>query len=334
MSDNRQHDEEKLIDYLLGELDERERQALRGEMEQDGELRRLHASLSNALTALGMIREQEIPQDLTEKTLARVASARRTEALIQREEIRRRVLRPVFSWREVAAIAASIILIVSIALPTIQRGRQQMIAAQCASNLGGIGAGLQHHAIDHAGWLPGVDASDRRWLPDDRHQAASNSNALFQLLTLGYEDKPDVFQCPAGQTKSFVVRSGMTDFPSEQHVGYSYQHSIGEHRMNMHNPAVAGVLPQMAILADRTPLFLRGRFLREAVSRPVSPNHNHRGQNVLYLDMHVDWSDTADAGVDGDNIYLADGVTEYQGTEAPRSPTDTFLLPAYSNAGR
>ena len=58
-------------------------------------------------------------------------------------------------------------------------------------------------------------------------------------------------------------------------------------------------------------------------------NHQGAGQNVLYLDGHVSWSDTAQAGVRGNNIFLAEGIFHYRGDETPAGPTDTFLLPAY-----
>ena len=44
----------------------------------------------------------------------------------------------------------------------------------------------------------------------------------------------------------------------------------------------------------------------------------------------MEWAQTAEAGVMGNNIYLAEGVYEYRGDERPSTPTDTFLLPAYS----
>lgn len=86
----------------------------------------------------------------------------------------------------------------------------------------------------------------------------------------------------------------------------------------------------MAILADRNPLFTAGRLRKDRMSRAVSENHARTGQNVLYLDMHVDWTTRPDVGVMGDNIYLSGTRREYVGDEAPVGPTDSFLLPAFS----
>ena len=94
--------------------------------------------------------------------------------------------------------------------------------------------------------------------------------------------------------------------------------------------AVAG---RMAILGDRNPLFNNGRFIPKRIESLVSDNHGQTGQNVLYLDMHVEWAETPSAGVDGNNIFLAEGIYEYTGNEEPTGPTDTFLLPTYCTPG-
>jgi prepilin-type processing-associated H-X9-DG protein len=57
------------------------------------------------------------------------------------------------------------------------------------------------------------------------------------------------------------------------------------------------------------------------VSPGNSPNHGGRGQNVLYIDGHVEFKETRQAGLDGDDIYLnAD-----HRVGAGRGPRDTVL---------
>jgi prepilin-type processing-associated H-X9-DG protein len=85
----------------------------------------------------------------------------------------------------------------------------------------------------------------------------------------------------------------------------------------------------MVILADQNPLFVNGRFLPDRLDNPVSTNHDGDGQNVLYIDGHVAWAVQPTAGVDGDNIYLVDHVSDYDGDEHPGDATDTFLMPAH-----
>ena len=74
--------------------------------------------------------------------------------------------------------------------------------------------------------------------------------------------------------------------------------------------------------------FYDGMFHAERIGDQASDNHNKTGQNVLYMDYHVAWADNPNVGVNGDNIYLVNGVTNYLGDEAPADATDTFLLPA------
>ena len=35
--------------------------------------------------------------------------------------------------------------------------------------------------------------------------------------------------------------------------------------------------------------------------------------------------------MNGNNIYIAEGIYTYRGDETPVSPTDTFLMPAYTS---
>jgi len=127
-----------------------------------------------------------------------------------------------------------------------------------------------------------------------------------------------------------VLRSGMVDFPAPRYVHYSYQYTFGPRALSIMDPDMAAVSKSMAILADNNPLFQDGRFIPNRLKHPLSRNHGGRGQNVLYLDMHAAWTTSANVGVNGNNIYLIDGVNRYNGTEIPQDKTDSFLLPAYT----
>ncbi len=61
-----------------------------------------------------------------------------------------------------------------------------------------------------------------------------------------------------------------------------------------------------------------------------SENHEQRGQNVLYGDGHVVFATTALCGVNGDNIYTAQGVTATGNAGlfvSPGGKDDAVLLP-------
>lgn len=330
---NSRHDEEMLlIDLLLGRCDAEQQQALRRRLDGDESLRRRHDDLQRTFAALELLPDYEPPEDLVEGTLRRIRSARETDALLAREELGRRdVIRPTFSLRELAAIAGVVILLAGIFGLSYRQAHRQRMIKQCFAQQGRIGAALLTYANNNEGFLPSAGGSNRNWLPTSRRAVASNSTALYRLVRSGYES-PVTFQCPAVGGGSFTARAEMVDFPAGRYVHYSYQYSLGPVGLSIDDKGLAVVKKRMAILADNTPMFYKGRFRRDRVRADNSDNHDGLGQNVLYLDMHVEFNDRASVGVHGDNIYLIKGVFEYRGDEAPNSPYDSFLLPAFSTA--
>ena len=361
--DNRDKDEKALIDFLLGRSDPAEAQALRRRLESDEALRRLHRDLANTFAALDLAPEAEPPEGLVDKTLELVRRQRATDALLAREKPAGRVFAPTFSLRELGALAAAVVVLVLIFVPAIQNARRRAQAGQCGANegqvgaamltfanankgylpsagseqcdssVGQIGTGLQAYANASKGYLPSATGEKQRWLAGDNQPAVSNSAALFQLI-VGRHASPLSFQCAAVGGGSFVVQAGMTDFPEAKFVSYSYQHSMGPNRLRLNDPRLQQVKERMPILGDDTPMFDNGRFRPDRVNASASDNHRGEGQNVLFLDGHVEWATEAFAGVDRDNIFWAGNIHDYQGTEAPASLFDTFLLPAFSPHGR
>ncbi len=333
MTQQRVNDELSLIDFLSGNCEASQASGIKERLEKDEDFRQLHDDIKNTLNAVGLAPEIEAPQDLVEKTLAKISSAKRTEALIAKQEIRRRVLRPTLSLRELTAVAAVILLAVIVFVPSIQQARQKQLAIQCASQAGRIGSAILSFANANNDQLPTAGVAEARWLANDSEPVVSNSAGLFKLVGAGFAS-PTLFQCPAVGGRSFVVQSGMADFPADEHISYSYQHSLGSEAVRRDDPEMAMVAQRMAILSDSTPLFKKGRFHPDKISAQAGDNHRAKGQNVLYLDMHVDWAESPNVGVGGNNIFLAEGIYKYKGTEKPTGPTDTFLLPAYSSSGR
>jgi hypothetical protein len=216
-----------------------------------------------------------------------------------------------------------------ILIPSMRQARFMELTSKCRSQAGQIGSALLVYANANSDYLPGADSAIARWLPDPSEPYVSNSTGLFKLIRSGYAS-PVLFQCPAVGGRSFVAQAGMSDFPADEFVSYSYQHTLGPHALVRTDPKLSAVAEQMVILADSTPVFRNGRFRSDHVRAAASDNHRGKGQNVLHLDMHVEWSKTPSVGVEGNNIFLAEGIYDYEGKEAPTSPTDTFLLPAYS----
>ena len=330
MSEQRARDDLSLIDFLLGRCEADERPGIQARLQHDHGFQKRHDDLSHAFAALSLLPAAEPPENLLDRTSARIASARRTEALIAREEMARAPLRPTFAFREVAVAAAAVLVLAVIFLPSLRQARSAARIQECASQVGRIGTGLLTYANSNGGALPGVVAS-RHWLPG-ANDSVSNSAALWKLVQGRYVSSPVLFQCPAVGGNSFEVKAGMTDFPACKYIGYSYQHMMGGRTLHVSDPALAPMSGTMAVLADGSPIFVDGRFQPQRLAARASDNHGGAGQNVLYLDWHVGWASTADAGVDGDNIYLVQGVRKYRGDEVPTEPTDSFLLPSFPAA--
>ena len=331
MSDPKAINEMLLIDFLRGELPADQHGQVQERLEKDESFRQLRDDLANTFSALDLVAEAETPGDLAESTLERLRQVRRTEALLAKEQTRRPMVSSTFSLRELLGAAAAILLVIAVLVPSLRQARHRGEITRCASNAGQIGSALLTYSNANDDYLPSPDGDSRRWLPSAGQAAASNSSSLFKLVRHGYAT-PVIFRCPAGGHESFVAKAGMMDFPEQQYISYSYQHTLGSRGLRRSDPRLQAVAQRMAVLADSTPVFSEGRFRRERVAKAISENHDRDGQNVLYLDMHVGWSERPTVGVSNDNIFLIEGVTDYRGDEQPSSATDTFLLPSFTPA--
>ena len=325
MRQNNNLDEILLIDFLRNRLDADKAEGVRKRLEEDLDLRELKDNLTNTFAALDRAPKPTPPGDLVEKTLNRIASVQRTNALLSLQQLEpTRRFRPTFSMKELLAIAAVTLIAVGIFIPSLQMATQRRQRGLCAAQMGQLGNALQRFATDNDGYMPGVDSKNNYWLDHNGKECASNSAALFKLLKGDYHTSPVVFQCPSVGGTSFAVKPDMSDFPKSEHIHYSYQHSLNR-GPSIHGGSDSG----MAILADQSPRFKNGQYRKKTRSE----NHGERGQNVLYLDGHCEWSTSPLAGLNQDDIYtMAGSLGNYVGNETPASEDDTFLLPAW--AGR
>jgi len=224
--------------------------------------------------------------------------------------------------------------------------------------------------------------------PGDNGMPVQSNTANFWLL-VGYAASPDMFVCPESRHhpddlawaiepdayKNVVQK--VRDFRGELYCSYSFQNVLGPYTLTTTGTQQP---TRLAVVADASPLRRDfwsgapggakegvtdkhfGTFVptdetkpwRSAGARPNtwelnSPNHNFEGQNVLFLDGHVEWVEHPYCGPNYDNIWLrrknapnakivpADITTlrayndpaSYDGTSTlPSGPTnDSFLVP-------
>jgi prepilin-type N-terminal cleavage/methylation domain-containing protein/prepilin-type processing-associated H-X9-DG protein len=186
------------------------------------------------------------------------------------------------------------------------------------------------------------------------------SGALFLVLRT-QDITPDVFICPSASTDRYEVASGSTiqnytNWGSTaantnsvaKALSYSYQNPYGAvGAVNNGFKFNNALTSEFAVMADLNPgeNTTGSSFQKSSASteqrKANSKNHDQDGQNVLYADGHVDWSASAWAGTQGDNIYATgtagtptalDRKADENGGSAgvwnsPIDARDTILLP-------
>ncbi|MBN1360761.1 MAG: hypothetical protein JW993_09225 [Sedimentisphaerales bacterium] len=191
--------------------------------------------------------------------------------------------------------------------------------------------------------------------PDQAGQASVS--ASLHLLVKYAGASPEMFVCKNDiGTSAWVLADepntppgfGLTDawdFGSEptRHVSYAYQMPYTEHRLSF-----AGQ-PGSVIAADRNPWMGSpsapardfSTFKPDAAGfggtqkqarAGNSPSHKGDGQNVLFLDCHVEFGKRPYCGIEEDNIYTSwDGADKVRGKPAvfgsqPADPNDSLLV--------
>ena len=189
---------------------------------------------------------------------------------------------------------------------------------------------------------PRAAAGDKEGAP-----VASNTASPWVLVAAGYLD-PACMVCPAAADhlcdQTVLDFAEVRDFRGDRFLSYSFQNVLGEYALSETASTNAA---QLAIAADSSPL-RRDSYTRsdspgatdaKMASKPEfapsdaypswrgplagpwelnSPNHRFAGQNVLYLDGHVQWTDTPYCGPDLDNLWLR----RAPGAEAPGKDGD------------
>ena len=334
----------QLLDLHLGRLTSAEQAALQERIDGDPDLAAQNEALTIMFQALGSLRRQPgMPAGLTQKIAARVAAAgprprvvrpvRRSTLQIAEESNHAGVIR-LHTFREIAAVAAIIVLAVGVGVPSMLHMRERGQRIVCSQNLANIGRGMQSYALANNYSLPfaGWNTSRNTWQPtsDPGLSVLPNHRHAYVLLRSGYLPAR-VFVCPSSH--GLPMRDDQVrfhnDFLEPCNVSYAYQNMAGV-RPSLRDD------PDLPALSDDNPLFDNGFPLFEAVrglglGDPAKANsraHGGAGQNILTIRGTVKWVTTPNAGINGDNIWTLQGVgdDDYTGREGPQTSTDAHLL--------
>jgi hypothetical protein len=247
----------------------------------------------------------------------------------------------------------------------------------CGTNLSGIGKAMLLYSNDYEDAFPVTGAkgttwgaSQRDWTAQDRSDAfglrpdgtggqATIGSSLY-LLVRYTEVTPKTFVCkgdrgtrpfdPNGCLPGGIRLAALWDFgpgPS-RHCSYSYDMPYGTYRRTV------GAEPAMALAADRNP-WIDGPFWKatnfskfkcdgtdrqQRMGNAIA--HALQGQNVMFLDTHVEFQKRPWCSLGDDNIYTSwDGADKIRGQppkvgSRPAGEKDSLLVndPPAPVAGR
>jgi len=337
------NDQKQLIfDYCIGLTSEEHTAEAEALISSNRQAAEIHSRLKATLIPLDSIEAHVCPDDLVENTISFVSEhinsgQLQLEQLLEAEQTKKAPIKIGF-WRnltEMATVAASIMLIVGVLVPSLGFARQKYWQKKCGMQLSSFFQGLRNYADDHDGRQPSVaTTAGAPWWKVGYQGTENQSNTRrIYLLVLDKYVKPEIFVCPGNKSRKNVkiepsLLRTYKDFPDRQCVTFSFQISCGKTQGGK-------LLCRKAIMADWNPIFeelpnFDSTFKVHLDKKSLtvnSSNHNRRGQNVLFGDGRVEFLKTRFTGIAQDDIFTLQDTDVYQGVEVPSCETDFFLAP-------
>jgi prepilin-type N-terminal cleavage/methylation domain-containing protein len=247
------------------------------------------------------------------------------------EKERRTIMaRKGFTLVELLVVIAIIALLMGILMPALSRVRQIAFRLVCGTNLSGIGKAMLVYANDFKDELPRAGGRTSTWYKESVKFDAANRQLAYSLnadgtggnvtitsalyLLVKYaEVTPKSFVCKGDNNVKEFEPGNSTDLIQLWDFGakgtdccsYSY------HLPYCKYPLTTSSDPGLAVAADPNPWIdstknwdkFNPAGTKEDIRIGNASTHQGEGQNVLFLDSHVEFTQVSFCGINEDNIY-------------------------------
>jgi len=335
---------QSLLDYHLNLDDPDQHSRTQELLSQDQQAKSLSDALASVLKPLAGWSDEPAPDGLAQRTMefirqknqAQLQSLAKASAAIyaqpdgKKTDVNKDASRGrwvLANLRDMIAVAASIMLLLIVSQPSMRYMRDVSRRQQCAGQMARIGNAAEQYSQSNAGQLPYVSAPAGGPWWQQRKDEKNNRDSMV-LVRKGYLPER-VLRCPGARLTIRVspqTARQLQEF-AESPVSYSFR--------LVPESSHAGWKISGPIMADKNPLFTeRANFRQGALDLGYdsslryinSPNHNRRGQNILYRDGSVQFSDKRHLDAALDDIFTIEGTTRYEGNELP-AINDIFIAP-------